>query len=81
MLIGVAAVFLFAVTPASARAQFNLGVIMYDTGEGVLQDDAEAVRWHPSDTAASFRHRGYLLLARGSGVHGFGSTPLVIGLT
>ena len=27
-----------------ADAQFNLGV-MYDTGEGVPQDDAEAVRW------------------------------------
>ena len=52
MLIGVAAVFLLAVTPASARAQFNLWV-MYDTGEGVLQDDAEAVRWYQSDTAAS----------------------------
>jgi hypothetical protein len=28
-----------------ARAQFNLG-LMYDTGEGVPQDDAEAVRWY-----------------------------------
>ena len=28
-----------------ADAQFNLGV-MYDIGQGVLQDDAEAVRWY-----------------------------------
>ena len=26
-------------------AQFNLG-LMYDKGEGVPQDDAEAVRWY-----------------------------------
>ena len=55
----VAAVFLLAVTPASAQdyeatrlaaeqgdadAQFNLGV-MYGNGRGVPQDDAEADRW------------------------------------
>ena len=55
----VAAVVLLAVTPASAQdyeatrhaaeqgdadAQLNLGVA-YATGEGVPQDDAEAVRW------------------------------------
>ena len=28
-----------------ADAQYNLGV-MYDEGEGVAQDDAEAVRWY-----------------------------------
>ena len=28
-----------------ASAQFNLGV-MYDNGEGVPEDDAEAVRWY-----------------------------------
>ena len=28
-----------------AQAQFNLGA-MYATGEGVLQDDAEAVKWY-----------------------------------
>ena len=28
-----------------AEAQFNLGV-MYSNGEGVPQDDAEAVRWY-----------------------------------
>jgi TPR repeat protein len=27
-----------------ARAQYNLGV-MYETGEGVPEDDVEAVRW------------------------------------
>ena len=56
----VAAVFLLAVTPASAQdyeatrhaaeqgdadAQVNLGY-MYDNGRGVPQDDAEAVRWY-----------------------------------
>ena len=56
----VAAVFLLAVTPASAQdyeatrhaaeqgdadAQFNLGVA-YENGEGVPQDYAEAVRWY-----------------------------------
>ena len=59
ILTSVAAVFLLAVTPASAQdyeatrhaaeqgdadAQFNLG-FAYATGEGVPQDDAEAVRW------------------------------------
>ena len=34
-------------------AQFNLGV-MYDTGEGVAQDAAEAVRWFRR--AAEQRH-------------------------
>ena len=28
-----------------ADAQYNLGV-MYDNGEGVTQDDAEAVKWY-----------------------------------
>jgi hypothetical protein len=28
-----------------ARAQFNLGV-MYDYGQGVLQDDKQAVKWY-----------------------------------
>ena len=56
----VAAGFLLAVSPASAQdyeatrhaaeqgdadAQYNLGV-MYATGEGVPQDEAEAVRWY-----------------------------------
>ena len=56
----VAAVFLLAVTPACAQdyeatrhaaeqgdadAQYNLKVA-YGTGEGVAQDDAEAVRWY-----------------------------------
>ena len=55
-----AAVFLLAVTPASAQdyeatrdaaeqgdadAQYNLGA-MYVTGRGVPQDDAEALRWY-----------------------------------
>ena len=60
ILTGVAAVFLLAVTPASAQdyeatrhaaeqgdadAQFNVGVA-YATGEGVPQDDAEAAQWY-----------------------------------
>ena len=33
-----------AAEQGDARAQFNLG-IMYDNGEGVLKDEAEAVKW------------------------------------
>ena len=41
-----------------ASGQLNLGV-MYDNGEGVLKDDAEAVRWYrlaadQGDAAAQF---------------------------
>jgi len=31
--------------PAPSGAQFNLG-LMYDFGEGVPEDDEEAVRWY-----------------------------------
>ena len=34
-----------AAEQSHADAQYNLGV-MYDNGEGVLEDDAEAVRWY-----------------------------------
>jgi TPR repeat protein len=34
-----------AADQGDADAQFNLGV-MYDTGRGVPQDDAEAERWY-----------------------------------
>ena len=34
-----------AAEQGDARAQFNLG-IMYDNGEGVLKDEAEAVKWY-----------------------------------
>ena len=34
-----------AAEQGNADAQFNLG-LMYDKGEGVRQDDAEAVRWY-----------------------------------
>ena len=45
-----AAVVLFAETLSKARAgdvaaMFNLGVA-YDNGEGVIEDDKEAVKWH-----------------------------------
>ena len=34
-----------AADQGDAEAQYNLG-LMYDNGEGVLQDDAEAVKWY-----------------------------------
>ena len=37
-----------------ARAEFNLG-LMYATGEGVPQDDAEAVRWYRLGVCAAER--------------------------
>ena len=39
-----AASFMRSAQQGDARAQYNLGV-MYANGEGVRQDDAEAVRW------------------------------------
>jgi hypothetical protein len=40
-----------------AEAQFNLGV-MYRNGNGVSQDDAEAVRWYRLSADCSGRRRG-----------------------
>ena len=37
--------FLIHAEQGDASAQFNLG-LMYANGEGVLKDDAEAVRWY-----------------------------------
>ena len=37
--------FLVHAEQGDATAQFNLG-LMYDKGEGVLKDEAEAVRWY-----------------------------------
>ena len=39
-----------------AEAQYNLGVA-YDTGEGVLRDDAEAARWYRMAVRAERRRR------------------------
>ena len=54
----------------NATAQFNLGV-MYDNGEGVPKDDAEAVRWYrlaaEQGTAAAQFNLG-LMYANGEGV-------------
>ena len=37
----------------NAKAQYNLGV-MYDNGEGVPQDDAEAVKWYRKATEQGY---------------------------
>jgi hypothetical protein len=53
-----------------ARAQFNLG-LMYDTGEGVPQDDAEAVRWYrlaADQGDATAQYNLGLMYANGQGV-------------
>ena len=43
-----------AVAQGNAAAQHNLGV-MYENGEGVRQDDAEAVRWYRQAAAIEDR--------------------------
>jgi hypothetical protein len=41
-----------------ADAQFNLGV-MYDNGEGVPEDDAEAVKWYRRAAEQGFAEAQY----------------------
>ena len=51
-----------------AIAQYNLGVL-YATGQGVPQDDVEAVKWHrqaagPIEVCSSQEKRGVSLVPR-----------------
>ena len=46
-----------------AQAQFNLG-LMYDMGDGVPQDDAEAVRWYRRAAEQDFANAQTLLGAK-----------------
>ena len=53
-----------------ADSQYNLGV-MYDTGQGVPQDDAEAVKWYRLAAAQGLAEAQYnlgLMYANGEGV-------------
>ena len=55
----------------NADAQFNLGV-MYENGEGVRQDDAEAVRWYRQAAEQGLAQAQYNLgveYETGRGVH------------
>jgi TPR repeat protein len=54
----------------NARAQYNLG-IMYDNGEGVPENDAEAVKWYrlAADQGLAFAQSGLgLMYANGKGL-------------
>ena len=54
-----------------AEAQFNLGT-MYDSGQGVRQNYAEAVRWHRKAAEQGNAKAQYnlgLMYANGHGVH------------
>ncbi len=54
----------------NAEAQFNLGV-MYDKGEGVPQDDTEAVKWYRKAAEQGYAEAQYslgLMYVKGGGV-------------
>ncbi len=54
----------------NAEAQFNLGV-MYDKGEGVPQDDTEAVKWYRKAAEQGYAEAQYslgLMYVKGWGV-------------
>ena len=54
----------------NAVAQFSLG-FMYDTGQGVTQDDSEAVTWYRKAAAQGHANAQYnigVLYANGRGV-------------
>ena len=55
----------------NVQAQFNLGM-MYENGQGVRQDDAEALRWYRKAAEQGYAKAQYnlgLMYANGHGVH------------
>ena len=55
----------------NAQAQFNLGM-MYENGQGVRQDYAEALRWYRKAAEQGYAKAQYnlgLMYANGHGVH------------
>ena len=61
---------LIAAKQGEVTAQFNLG-IMYDNGEGVAEDDAEAVKWYRKAADQGFASAQYnlgVMYANGAGV-------------
>ena len=60
-----------AAEQGNAQAQFNLGV-MYDQGQGVRQDDAQAAQWFRKAVEQGVAEAQYnlgVMYANGKGVH------------